>query len=142
MLRMNPGPLLQGISIVSVALNAPGPVAAARMAQMGASVTKIEPPTGDALCQAAPAWYESLCRGQTVIRLDLKNAATRPQLDALLAKADLLLASFRPSALRKLGLDWESLHARHPRLSFVGIVGYLPPQEERTGHDLTYQADL
>jgi crotonobetainyl-CoA:carnitine CoA-transferase CaiB-like acyl-CoA transferase len=140
---MNPShPLMHGISIVSVALNAPGPVAAARMAQMGAAVTKVEPPGGDALSQAAPAWYESLCQGQTVIRLDLKDAATRPQFDALLEKADLLLASFRPSALRKLGLDWKSLHARHPRLCFVGIVGYLPPQEECTGHDLTYQADL
>jgi crotonobetainyl-CoA:carnitine CoA-transferase CaiB-like acyl-CoA transferase len=40
------------------------------------------------------------------------------------------------------GLDWESLHARHPRLCFVGIIGYPAPLEERTGHDLTYQGDL
>ncbi len=140
MLRMNDH-LLQGISIVSVALNAPGPVAAARMAQMGAAVTKVEPPTGDALQQAASAWYESLCQGQTVIQLDLQDDAGKRQLDDLLAKADLLLASFRPAALQRLGLDWERLHTRHPRLCFVGIVGYLPPQEGRTGHDLTYQAD-
>jgi crotonobetainyl-CoA:carnitine CoA-transferase CaiB-like acyl-CoA transferase len=60
----------------------------------------------------------------------------------MLAETDLLLASFRPSALQRLGLDWDSLHARHPRLSFVGIIGYLPPLEERTGHDLTYQSDF
>jgi crotonobetainyl-CoA:carnitine CoA-transferase CaiB-like acyl-CoA transferase len=60
----------------------------------------------------------------------------------MLAEADLLLASFRPSALQRLGLDWKSLHARHPRLCFVGIIGYLPPLEERTGHDLTYQGDF
>jgi crotonobetainyl-CoA:carnitine CoA-transferase CaiB-like acyl-CoA transferase len=53
-----------------------------------------------------------------------------------------LLASFRPSALQRLGLDWKSLHARHPLLNFVGIIGYLPPLEERTGHDLTYQSDF
>ena len=134
--------LLQGIKIVSLALNAPGPVAAARLVRLGAEVTKIEPPSGDAMVRAAPKWYESLCRGQTVLRLDLKDAGGRAQLDRLLAKADLLLASFRPSALQRLGLDWESLHARHPRLCFVGIIGYLPPQEERTGHDLTYQSDF
>jgi alpha-methylacyl-CoA racemase len=134
--------LLQGTKIVSLALNAPGPVAAARLTGMGAEVTKIEPPGGDATSKVAPQWYESLCRGQTVLRLDLKNPNGRAQLDSMLAKADLLLASFRPSALQRLGLDWASLHARHPRLCFVGIIGYPPPHEERTGHDLTYQADF
>src|SRR5262249_3299483 len=134
--------LLQGIKIVSLALNAPGPAAAARLRQMGAEVTKIEPPGGDATRSFAPAWYESLCQGQTVLRLDLKDAEGRKHLDGLLEKGDLLLASFRPSALRRLGLDWESLHARHPRLCFVGIVGYLPPLAERSGHDLTYQVDF
>ncbi|MGC2697337.1 MAG: CoA transferase [Candidatus Angelobacter sp.] len=134
--------LLQGIKIVSLALNAPGPVAAARLTQFGAEVTKVEPPTGDATRKAAPEWYASLCKGQTVLRLDLKDLAGRAQLDDLLLKADLLLASFRPSALQRLGLDWESVHARHPRLCFVGIIGQLPPHEERSGHDLTYQADF
>jgi crotonobetainyl-CoA:carnitine CoA-transferase CaiB-like acyl-CoA transferase len=134
--------LLQGIKIVSLALNAPGPVAAARLTQLGAEVTKIEPPSGDATSNVAPKWYESLCRGQTVLRLDLKDPSGRAQLDRMLAETDLLLASFRPSALQRLGLDWKSLHARHPLLNFVGIIGYLPPLEERTGHDLTYQSDF
>lgn len=134
--------LLQGVKIVSLALNAPGPVAAARLTKLGAEVTKVEPPGGDATRNAAPAWYESLCQGQTVLRLDLKDAAGRKQLDGLLANADLLLASFRPSALRRLGLEWKSLHARHPRLCFVGIIGHPPPLEERSGHDLTYQGDF
>ena len=134
--------LLQGIKIVSLALNAPGPVAAARLQRMGAEVVKIEPPAGDGLQQFAPAWYAELCQGQTVLQLNLKAADGRKQLDDLLHNADLLLASFRPAALKRLGLDWETLHARYPRLCFVGIVGYLPPHAERTGHDLTYQADL
>jgi alpha-methylacyl-CoA racemase len=134
--------LLQGVNVVSLALNAPGPVAAARLTKLGAKVTKVEPPAGDATNRVAPAWYESLCQGQTVLRLDLKDPNGRKQLDGLLADADLLLASFRPSALRRLGLDWKSLHARHPRLCFVGIIGYAHPQEERTGHDLTYQGDF
>jgi alpha-methylacyl-CoA racemase len=134
--------LLQGIKIVSLALNVPGPVAAARLAKLGAEVIKVEPPAGDATSRVAPAWYESLCMGQTICRLDLKAPDGRAQLDELLASTDLLLASFRPSALQRLGLDWESLHARHPKLCFVGIIGYRPPLEERTGHDLTYQGDL
>ena len=134
--------LLRGIRIVSLALNAPGPVAAARLTRLGAEVTKVEPPSGDATSKVAQKWYESLCHGQTVLRLDLKSPEGRAKLDDLLAKADLLLASFRPSALQRLGLDWNGLHARHPRLCFVGIIGYSPPLDERTGHDLTYQSDF
>lgn len=134
--------LLQGVKIVSLALNMPGPVAAARLTKLGAEVTKVEPPSGDATKTAAPALYESLCQGQTVMRIDLKSPDGSAKLDDLLATADLLLASFRPSALQRLGLDWEGLHARHPKLCFVGIIGYAAPLQERTGHDLTYQGDL
>ncbi|HSK42862.1 MAG TPA: CoA transferase, partial [Candidatus Binatia bacterium] len=108
--------LLQGIKIVSLALNMPGPVAAARLTKLGAEVTKVEPPTGDSTRTAAPALYESLCQGQTVLRIDLKSPDGPAKLDELLSQADLLLASFRPSALQRLGLDWEGLHARHPKL--------------------------
>lgn len=133
--------LLSGFKIVSLAINTPGPVAAARLARMGAAVTKVEPPSGDRLKSAARAWYDSLCQGQTVITLDLKDARGRAELDRLLADANLLIVSFRPSALRRLGLDWDSLHARHPRLCCAGIIGYPAPSDERSGHDLTYLAD-
>ena len=134
--------LLRGTKVVSLALNVPGPAAAARLTKLGANVTKVEPPTGDATQTAAPALYESLSKGQKVVRLDLKSPAGRAKLDKLLARSELLLASFRPSALLRMGLDWKNLHARHPKLCFVGIVGYPAPQQERTGHDLTYQSDL
>jgi crotonobetainyl-CoA:carnitine CoA-transferase CaiB-like acyl-CoA transferase len=128
------------VKIVSLAINTPGPVAAARLAELGATVTKIEPPSGDPLKTAARSWYDSLIRRQTVLTLNLKDPAGQAHLNQLLADADLLIASFRPSALRRLGLDWDRLHARHPRLCFVNIVGYAPPLEERSGHDLTYLA--
>jgi len=123
-----------------LALNTPGPVAAARLAGTGAQVTKVEPPAGDPLKTAAPGWYHALASGQTVVSLDLKDPSGRRQMETHLAGADLLLASFRPSALRKLELDWESVHRRHPNLCFAGIIGYPPPFEERSGHDLTYLA--
>ena len=133
--------LLRGIRVVTLSINTPGPVAASRLAGMGASVTKVEPPTGDPLKQFARSWYDSLSKGQEIITFDLKNSADRARLHSLLEKADLLLASYRPSALSRLGLDWESLHARFPRLCFAGIIGYPPPQEEKSGHDLTYLAE-
>jgi len=133
-------PILRGVKIVSLAINTPGPVAAARLAGLGATVTKIEPPSGDPLKNAARSWYDWLISRQTVLTLNLKDPAGRESLHQLLADADLLLASFRPSALRRLGLGWENLHVRHPRLCFVNILGYPPPLEERSGHDLTYLA--
>lgn len=134
------GKLLSGLKVVSLAINTPGPVAAARLARMGAEVIKVEPPSGDPLKAVAPAWYRALSSGQAVLTLDLKDPAGRRQLETHLGGADLLVASFRPSALRKLELDWESVHRRHPRLCFAGIIGYPPPLEERSGHDLTYLA--
>jgi crotonobetainyl-CoA:carnitine CoA-transferase CaiB-like acyl-CoA transferase len=133
--------VLRGINVVSLSINTPGPVAASRLARLGASVTKIEPPTGDPLKLFAPDWYESLCKRQTVIALDLKDSGGRAELDRLLGKAHLLLASYRPAALRRLGLDWETLHARFPKLCFAGIIGYPSPNEEKSGHDLTYLAE-
>lgn len=133
--------LLRGINVVSLSINTPGPVAASRLARLGATVTKVEPPTGDPLKLFARTWYDSLSSGQKITTLDLKDAAGRGQLDVLLANADLLLASYRPSALRRLGLDWETTHARFPKLCFAGIIGYPPPDEEKSGHDLTYLAE-
>lgn len=133
--------LLRGMNVVSLSINTPGPVAASRLARMGANVTKVEPPAGDPLKLFARSWYDSLSAGHTIITLDLKEAAGRAQLDMLLSKADLLLASYRPSALRRLGLDWETINARFPRLCFAGIIGYPPPEQEKSGHDLTYLAE-
>lgn len=132
--------LLSGMTVVSLSINTPGPVAASQLSRMGASVTKIEPPSGDPLKTFAPDWYKSLAEGQRVVTLDLKNVEELQQLENFLKEADLLLASSRPSALRRLQLNWETIHVRHPRLCFVGITGYPEPHEERSGHDLTYLA--
>ena len=134
--------LLQGIRIVTTAINVPGPAAAARLTALGAHVTKVEPPSGDPLRPFSPAWYAELTIDQGIVTLDLKKAAARQAFDATLSTADLLLTASRPAALTRLGLDWESLHARHPRLCHVGIVGFPAPDENESGHDLTYQARL
>ena len=131
---------LDGVRIVTIALNLPGPAAARRLLSLGATITKVEPPNGDPMAAYHPEWYAALSAGQAVQRIDLKTDAGRVALDALLQSADLLLTSSRISALRRIGLDRHSVRGRHPLLSQVAITGYPGEQSDRTGHDLTYIA--
>lgn len=133
---------LSGIRALTLAINVPGPVAAARLRELGATVVKVEPPVGDPLARISPAWYEALTRHQKVIRLNLKEPDERAQLDDLLEASDLLITATRRSALDRLSLGWAQIHARFPRLCHVAIVGHPPPTEDRAGHDATYQAEL
>ena len=133
---------LTGIEVVTLAPNVPGPVAAARLRDLGASVTKIESPAGDLLVHVAPRWYAALHRTMRIETLDLKTPHGREGLERALERADVLLTSSRLSALERLGLGWDDLHARHPRLVHVAIVGLPPPDDERAGHDLNYVGDL
>jgi len=136
---MGPGPL-HGQRVISLAVNLPGPLTAARYTALGAAVTKVVPPAGDPLAWVSPAWHDALQVDQEVVSLDLKSVEGRVRLAELLAGTDALLTSTRPAALARLGLDWPSLSARYPRLCHVAIVGYPAPDEDRAGHDLTYQA--
>lgn len=133
------GPL-GGVRVLSIAINLPGPAAVARLARQGASVTTVLPPSGDPMEQYAKAYFDELHVGQEIVHVNLKDAAGRAQVDELLAQADVLITSSRPSALRRLGLDFETVHAAHPRVCQVDIVGYPGEAAEVPGHDLTYQA--
>lgn len=131
---------LSGVRVLSLAVNLPGPAAAARLYELGADVTKVEPPSGDPLMFATPTYYEQLAAGQRVVQIDLKTDINA--LWELLADTDLLIVSNRPSALARLGLDWETVHVRLPRLCQVSIVGHPGEGAEIAGHDLTYQASV
>ena len=128
--------MLDGIEVVTTALNLPGPAACARLRELGASVTKIEPPTGDPMQGYCPDWYRRLHEGMAVRRIDLKGEDGRREARGLLAMADVLVTAQRPSALSRMGID----AAAHPRLCHVAITGHAPPDEELAGHDLTYLA--
>ena len=134
--------LLDGVRIINLSVNLPGPAAARRLARMGAVVVKVEPPGGDPMAAYHADWYREMAAGQTVVTIDLKAAAGRSHLMALLAEADLLITASRPAALERLELDWATLHRKLPRLCQVAIVGYPSPRENEAGHDLTYQASL
>jgi crotonobetainyl-CoA:carnitine CoA-transferase CaiB-like acyl-CoA transferase len=133
---------LEGVKVVNLAVNLPGPAAARRLYQLGAQVTKIEPPGGDPMARFNSRFYEDLKFGHVVFTADLKSAAGRKLLDEELQDSDLLITANRPAALQRLGLGWDDLHARFPGLCQVAIVGYPPPMENEPGHDLTYQAKI
>ncbi len=133
---------LKGVRIVSLALNLPGPAALRRLADMGARCLKVNPPAGDAMRAYTPQGYAQLHQGIEEITLDLKQPQGRAALMKKLARSDVLLTSFRPSALLKLGLGWAALRKACPQLSLVQIVGAPGPLAEIPGHDLTYQAEV
>ena len=143
---------LRGVRIVSLALNLPGPAALMRLHALGARCLKVEPPgpgttpsgrpiSGDPMGQYDIGAYNTLHEGVRVVTMDLKTERGRAQLGKELARADLLLTSFRPSALAKLGLAWATLHKAYPQLSMVEVVGAPGERAEEPGHDLTYLAE-
>lgn len=132
--------VLQGLRVVSLALNVPGPLAAASLRRDGAQVVKVEPPAGDPLQVMCSPWYDALHEGIEVRVLNLKAPEGQAALHDLLGGADVLLTSFRPGALARLGLGAEALAARYPALCRVLIVGDSREPEE-PGHDLTYQVE-
>ena len=141
---------LKGVRIVSLALNLPGPAALMRCQQMGASCMKLEPPAHPSAPKGTSVdpmglynrgAYDELHRQVRIAQADLKTDKGQKTLHRELAKADVLLTSFRPSALAKLGLEWKALQKLYPKLSCVAIVGAPGARAEEPGHDLTYLAE-
>ena len=138
---------LRGTRIVSLALNLPGPAALMRLHALGARCLKVEPPgptptvSGDPMGQYNPSAYGQMHAGIRALTIDLKSERGRARLARELAATDVLLTSFRPSALAKLGLSWTQLRRAHPQLSLVEIVGAPAERAEEPGHDLTYLAE-
>jgi alpha-methylacyl-CoA racemase len=133
--------VLKGVRILSLALNLPGPAALMRCRRMGAACVKLEPPSGDPMGHYNKPAYAQLHEGVKVLTADLKTPAGQEVLHRELAKTDVLLTSFRPSAIEKLGLGWARLHSAYPSLCHVAIVGAPGARAEEPGHDLTYLAD-
>ena len=138
---------LQGIRILSLALNLPGPAALWRCAGMGADCRKLEPlapgsgRSADPMGLYCPDAYAQMHDKVQTLQADLKTAQGQASLHEQLTQTDVLLTSFRPSALSKLGLGWEALQQRYPRLSLVRVVGSAGELADVPGHDLTYQAE-
>lgn len=137
-----------GLKVVDLTRVLAGPYCTMMLADLGATVIKVEPPkTGDDARHIGPfikgksAYFMSLNRGKHSIALDLKAPADREVFERLLAEADLLVENYRGGTMEKLKYDWPSLHARFPKLIYVAISGFghTGPYKEKPAYDMVVQ---
>lgn len=142
------GPLT-GTTVIDLTRVLAGPYCTMVLADMGARVIKVEQPgSGDdsraygPFHNGASAYFASLNRGKESIALNLKDEADREILEKLLSTADVLVENYRPGTMEKLGLGWEELHARHPRLIYAAASGFghTGPYTKRAAYDMVVQA--
>ncbi len=140
---------LEGIFVVSVEQAVAAPYASGRLADAGARVVKVERPDGDfarrydSLAKGNSAYFVWLNRGKESIRLDLKAAADRDLLAAMVARADVFIQNLAPGAAGRLGFGAPALRARHPELIVCSISGYGEegPYRDQKAYDLLIQAE-
>jgi len=138
---------LDGIRVLDLSRLLPGPFLSLILADLGADVVKIEEPkVGDYMRAFPPAKKQmsgrflAVNRGKRSLALDLKQPAGRDALLRMVERADVVIESFRPGVMDRLGLGWDVLSARNPKLVLCSISGYgqTGPYVERAGHDLNY----
>lgn len=139
----------RGLRVIDLSAFLPGPLASLLLADMGAEVLKVEPPSGDTMAEIGPrdaegrpVFYGAVNAGKTVRQMDLKQPQARDEFLALVAEADVLIEGFRPGVMQRLGLDWEVLHRHNPRLVYCSLSGYGAegPMAQAAGHDANYLA--
>ncbi|HVF21222.1 MAG TPA: CaiB/BaiF CoA-transferase family protein [Mycobacteriales bacterium] len=143
------GPLA-GVRVLDLSRLLPGGYCTMVLADLGADVVKVEEPgKGDYLRWMPPyastgegGMHLALNRGKRSITLDLKNEVGRSLLAELAETADVLVESFRPGVMDRLGVGYDALRARNPRLVYAAISGYgaTGPYVQRAGHDINYLA--
>ncbi len=140
---------LAGTRVLDLSYYIPGPLAALWLADLGAEVVKVEPPAGDPMRAMGPVdadgttpFYKLANRSKTVVRLDLKSAHGRRQLERMVTRSDVLLDAYRPGVLGRLGFGPDRVRQLNPRLVHCSLSGYglTGPWAGRAGHDLTYLA--
>lgn len=140
-----PAPALPyaGIRVVEFTHMVMGPTCGMVLADLGAEVIKVEPLAGDntrRLLGSGAGFFPLFNRNKKSIALDLQQPAGREAALRLVATADVVSENFKPGTMRKLGLDYEALAARNPRLVYVSHKGFLPgPYDHRTALDEVVQ---
>ncbi len=115
---------LAGIKILEVGTMLAGPYATMMLADLGAEVTKIEPPTGDISRQVSDSYFASLNRGKRSVCLELGTDEGQRRLGELAAESHALLVNLKPSAILKLGLTYEALQRFNPKIVCVALTGF------------------
>lgn len=132
-----------GLRVLDLSHYLPGPYATLLLADLGAEVTKIEPPgDGDRMRLADPGAFAALNRKKRSLSLNLKSKAGQDIFRRLAAAADVVVEGFKPGAAAKLGVDYASLAPANPRLIYCSISGYgqTGPKRDLPGHDPNYLA--
>lgn len=145
---MTPLRPLEGHVVVDLSQNLPGPLLTRILGDLGARVIKVEPPTGEGLRWLPPhkdgmgVAFAALNAGKQSIAVDLKDPAGVALLRAVIAKADVLVESFRPGVLARLGLAPDALRSDNPGLIVASLTGFgqHTPLGGTAGHDLTFLA--
>ena len=142
---------LDGITILDFTRVLSGPYCTMQLADMGARVIKIEQPGkgddtrawGPPFLNGESAYFLSINRNKESLALDLKSPAALGVLDALLARADVVVENFRPGTMARLGLGYEQLKDRFPRLVYCSISGFgqTGPRTREPGYDAVVQAE-
>ena len=142
---------LDGITVLDLTRVLSGPYCTMLLADMGARVIKIEQPGkgddtrawGPPFLKGESAYFMSINRNKESMTLDFKQPDGRAVLERLVAKADVLVENFRPRTLTKLGLDYQSLSAKHPRLIYCSVSGFgqTGPRSAQPGYDAVIQAE-
>jgi crotonobetainyl-CoA:carnitine CoA-transferase CaiB-like acyl-CoA transferase len=135
-----PAPL-DGIKIIDLSLQLPGPYCSMILADLGAEVIKIEQPGGGDFARVLPRLFNGINRNKKSITLELKSPKGKDILYKLAEHADILLEGFRPGVTEKLGLDYAALRGMNPRIIYCSITGYGQdgPYKNISGHDINYQ---
>ncbi len=142
------GPL-SGITVVDLSRVLAGPYCTMVLADLGARVIKVEAPKGGddsrhygPFVAGKSAYFMSLNRGKESIALDLKAEEDRAVFLALLGRADVLVENFRPGTMDRMGLGWNTLHERYPRLIYAAVSGFgrTGPYASRAAYDIIVQA--
>jgi len=140
---------LDGLCVLDLTRLLPGAAATMVLANFGAEVIKIEQPGGGDYARSLPpmidgvgAVFTLVNRGKKSIVLDLKNPGDREAFLRLVDRADVLLEGFRPGVMKRLGLDYQTLGERNPRLIYTALTGYgqSGPYAAMAGHDINYVA--
>ncbi|MDP9844957.1 CaiB/BaiF CoA transferase family protein [Streptosporangium lutulentum] len=141
---------LEGITVIALEQAVAAPFATRQLADLGARVIKIERAGGgdfargyDETVKGMSSYFVWLNRGKESITLDIKDPEDRAVLDAMLARADVFVQNLVPGAVQRLGLDEETLRAKHPRLIICSISGYGSegPYRSKKAYDLLIQCE-
>ena len=133
--------MLSGLRVLDLTRNLPGPFATRMLADLGATIVKVEPPEGDP-ARPLGGLFDALNHGKECRRIDFKNADDLAQLRGWVSASDVIVDSFRPGVMQALGLDYATLSALNPKLVAVSITGYgqQGPWAAKAGHDVNFMA--